>query len=215
MKVLLLGSTGLVGGEILKELFKNTKQIEEIILLGRRFDGTENPLLRKIKTDFNNLDELASEIKADIVICALGTTIKKAGSQENFRKTDFEYPYRVAEIAKANGASSYILISSIGANPESRVFYTKVKGETEKAISGLGYNSFNALRPSMILGDRKEFRLGEKAGQIIMKLLYYFIPPRYRPIRAREIASAAIKIMQMQKPGNNVFESDELKNIAA
>lgn len=163
--------------------------------------------------DFNSLNQYKELVKGDVVFCCLGTTIKTAGSQEAFKKVDFTFPTEFAKIAKQNGISTFLLQSSLGANAKSNNFYLKVKGETEEAIQNLSFNSFATFRPSMLLGDRLEFRLGEKIGKIIMRALaFLFIGKlkRYKAIHVNQVAKTMIKQSKLNKTGNTIIENEEM-----
>ena len=152
---LLVGATGLVGGLVLEQLLADT-YFEKVIVLTRKSLGKSNAKLKEVLVDFNKLDDYATEIKADAVFCCLGTTIKVAGSKEAFKKVDFEYPFKIAQLAKQNGTSTYLLITALGASTNSMIFYNKVKGELEEEVSKLNFDSFHILQPSLIIGERTE-----------------------------------------------------------
>lgn len=165
---LLAGVTGLVGGYCLKSLRDN---YEKVIVLTRRaiqLGGVGNVELRIV--DFDRLS--AADVSgADDVFCALGTTIKKAGSQPAFRKVDFDAIVNLAKASVEAGAKKFILVSSIGADPKSSNFYLRVKGETEQAVGALPFEAVHMMRPSVLLGKREEKRSGEGVAQTIMSIL--------------------------------------------
>ena len=142
----------------------------------------------------------------DQVICALGTTIRAAGSQEAFRKVDFEYPLKIARLAREQGAHHFLLVSSLGADSGSRVFYNRVKGELENAIRQIGYPSVTFVRPSLLLGQRSERRLGED----IAKLFTPFAPSGVRPVQARRVASALVDASREDRKGDRVISNRDL-----
>jgi uncharacterized protein YbjT (DUF2867 family) len=153
---------------------------------------------------------------ADDVFCCLGTTIGVAGSQENFRKVDFDYPLQVAEICLKNGAQQFLLVSAMGANAASSIFYNKVKGEIENAIDKLNYSSLQIFQPSLLLGNRKEVRVGELIGKVVMKGLgFLFIGPikKYKAIEAETVAKAMVKAALQAKKEKRVFQSDEIASL--
>ena len=160
---LIVGATGLTGEECLKELLASP-HYKKVIALSRRRISNPNSKFQNIVIDFEKLDEYKNEIKADDVYCALGTTITKAESQKEFRRVDFEVPKQIAEIALWNGAKKFILVSAIGADSTSGIFYNRVKGELEDELRKLGYETVIVFRPSILLGKRKEHRFGEKIG---------------------------------------------------
>src|SRR5258708_2620144 len=156
---LILGSTGLVGGHCLSRLLA-TSHYERVVAIVRRPLPT-HPKLTQLVTDFEKLDKLEPCPITD-VYCALGTTIKKAGSQEAFRKVDYDYPLQLAEWAIRMGAKQFLLVSSVGADPKSASFYLRVKGELESAVSKLPYEAVHIFRPGVLLGERPETRPMER-----------------------------------------------------
>jgi uncharacterized protein YbjT (DUF2867 family) len=209
-RVLLLGATGLVGGECLRQLLLEP-DVERVIVLARRPVPCGDPRVDARVVDFDALDKIDPEVfVVDQVFCALGTTIKAAGSQEAFRRVDFDYPVRVGRLARDHGARHYLLVSALGAEVRSRIFYNRVKGDVEQAVRALGYPSLTVLRPSLLLGDRPEFRLGERIAKVVSPL----IPGRYRGVQARDVARAMIIAARDARPGTRVLESDEIRRIA-
>lgn len=210
---LLVGATGLVGNYLLFKLLQDGRY------------GTVRSLVRKpMHLKHGRLDERVVNFDAlkpedcagtDDVFCCLGTTIRQAGSQEAFKKVDFQYPLDVANLALKGGAKQYLLVTSLGADPKSRVFYSRVKGELEDAVAGLGYGSFHVFRPSMLLGKRKEFRLGESIGKAVMVLLtpVLMLPGlrRYAGIPAGKVANAMLSIAHREQAGRHIWLSDQLQ----
>jgi dTDP-4-dehydrorhamnose reductase len=213
--VLLLGASGLVGGKCLKLLIHDGPY-EKITIL------TRSPLTTDIKDsrvhhhiiDFDRLGEYRHLMKADHVICALGTTIKKAGTKENFHRVDFTYPYEIARIASEHGSEHYLLVSSMGAHPGSSIFYNRVKGELEQAVQKLTYRSVSIFRPSLILGQRHERRIAEQVSKVIAEIFSFAIPERYKPVQAADIARAILKVAGQDRDGIRIIESDEITRIA-
>jgi len=156
--------------------------------------------------DFDHLQRHAESLEVDQIICALGTTMHKAGSREEFRKVDHDYPLRLARHGLAHGASHFLLVSALGADPLSRVFYNRVKGETERAISAVGYPSLTIVRPSLLLGEREEFRLGEE----VAKRFGWLAPRRLRPVHARQVALALVRAAREGVPGRQIIENTDL-----
>jgi uncharacterized protein YbjT (DUF2867 family) len=147
------------------------------------------------------------------VFCCLGTTIKKAGSQEVFRKVDYAYPLRIAELAIANGAEQLLIVTALGADPNSRIFYNRVKGEIEQAISKIPFRAIHIFRPSILVGNRRESRPGERIGIAAMKFFSFLMVGswrKYRPIRAELVARAMIAAAKMSRYGISIYESDEI-----
>ena len=209
MTVLLLGASGLIGSHCLKILLSDDRFDRVIALVRRPLDIT-HPKLTQTIVDFDKLDNYAAEIKADAVLSTLGTTLRKAGSSVKFTKVDYEYQLKVAEIARRNGATTFILLSSIGADKKSVVLYTKVKGEVEEAISKLGYEKVIILRPSILLGERTESRPGEAVGQWVAKQMpFLFSGPlsKYKGVSADTVATAMINAVQKPYKGVGIVEN--------
>lgn len=212
-KALIIGATGLVGGYCLERLLE-ASQYTEVIDLVRKPCNLDHPKLREVLTDFQNVGDLLSTVEVDDVFCCLGTTIKKAGSRESFREIDFELVFNIAEIMRDLGAQQFLVISAMGANKRSKVFYNQVKGEMEEALQMLGYPSLRIIRPSLLLGPREEFRLGEKIGVILTPLLKLVLVggmKKYRPVEAESVAAFMVKIAsETPNSGVHIYESDVL-----
>lgn len=199
-----VGATGLVGRECVRQLAERP-QFERITAVVRRPlpDDFQHPGLRSAVVDFDRLDERPEVFRASHVFCALGTTIRQAGGRERFRQVDFGYSLRVAELARAGGARHLLLVSSVGASPASRAFYLRVKGELEAAILALGFPSLTVVRPSILVGGRKEFRLGE---ELAMRLSWA-LPRTYRAVQVRDVARVLVEAAVEDRPGMRVIES--------
>jgi len=207
--VLLVGATGLVGGQILSGLLEHEYCGRVITLTRSAITGAE--VCSKLDTrivDFERPDDWRDQVTADQAICALGTTIKKAGSPKAFRRVDFDYPLMIAQAALKGGCRHFLLVSAMGADANSHVFYNRVKGELEAAVLTLGFTSVSIFRPSLLLGDRQECRLVEVAGQVLGRRLAFAVPKRYRPIHARTVAAAMVRVAAADAPGNRVLASD-------
>jgi uncharacterized protein YbjT (DUF2867 family) len=206
--VLLAGATGLVGGECLARLAAD-EAVSAVTALVRRMPADSSRHDRKVRfaeVDFDRLEEHRPLFAVDQVVCALGTTIKQAGSREAFRRVDFDYPLAIARLALDAGARHFLLVSSLGADARSSVFYSRVKGELEQAVLALGYPSVTIVRPSLLLGDRQEFRLGEE----IAKRFAWVTPRKYRPVQARDVAATLISAARENRPGRRIIESAEI-----
>lgn len=210
-RALVVGATGLVGREIVALLAEDAG-VSEVVALVRR--PSAPPLtdrrVREVAVDFDALDRDPSLFAVDQVFCALGTTIKKAGSQAAFRRVDFEYPLQVAQLARAAGARHLLLVSALGADAGSSVFYNRVKGELEEAIRALGFPSLTIARPSLLEGDRTEVRPGE----IIGANLAFFVPGRWKPVHVRQVARALVHASAEDLAGTRVMENVELRRYA-
>ncbi len=211
MKVLVVGATGLTGGHLLNLLLERDS-IEQVQVIGRNlYRLKDHPKLLKIEEPFENLKELSSEI--DTAFCCLGTTIKKAKSKEAFKKIDYEFPLLVGKLLKkANPHIHYSVISALGADSNSPIFYNKVKGELEEDLKSLKLQSLHIFRPSLLEGKRKEQRFLEGLGQKVSPLLKaIMIGPlkNYRPIEAKTLAKVMIE-KAFQYPKNYTFENLEI-----
>jgi len=214
---LLLGATGLVGGHCLNFLL-NDESYGRVSVLGRRPLEREHPKLEQHLVDFDRLEDSAELIRAQDVFCCLGTTIRKAGSQEAFRRVDFEYPLQSARIAARQETERFLIVTAIGADPGSRIFYNRVKGEVEEAVRALPFESLVILRPSLLLGEREEMRPGERLAEPAMRALSPLMlgPARkYRPIEARKVAAAMVRLAKEGRQGVRIVESDEIARIAS
>ena len=216
-KAVLLGATGLVGKQLLSILLES-KDYDEVTVLTRR-PLPAHPKLQKVElADFDAMPS-CSEVfhNASDIFCCLGTTIKTAGSREIFRKVDYDYPLLAAQLAKKAGAQRFIIITAMGADPASKVFYNRVKGEIETSIRTLGLPSVSIIRPSLLLGDRSQFRMGERAASLLIKPLMFIFTGKlykYKPIKDRDVAAVMHRIAQMYIPGTSVYENDQLHRMA-
>lgn len=206
---LLAGSTGLIGNQLVELLLKDP-YYSKVIAISRRplsivHDKLENIVIK--------IDQLAKQTQliADDVFCCLGTTIKQAGSKEAFRKVDFDFPVQLAELLKAKGAKQYLLISALGSNKNSSIFYNKVKGEVEEAISSIGYDCLHIFKPSLLTGPRKEKRAGEDVAKVIYKYLGFLIPTKYKSIESIKVARAMQALAKEDKTGIFIHESDSMQ----
>lgn len=205
--VLVAGATGLVGGEILRQLGRDDGFDDVRVLVRRPLEGPLPSKVRVLVADFDRVDANAEWFRVDQVFCALGTTIRKAGSEAAFRRVDFSLPHAIAAAARSQGASHFLLVSSVGADPRSRIFYSRVKGELEGAVVALGYPSVTIARPSVLLGPRKELRVGE----LLMKRAGFLLPAAWKPVAARKVASALVRAAREDAPGDRILENAELR----
>lgn len=209
---LVAGATGLVGGHCVEELLQEDSY-SRVVALVRRPGLPVREKLEEYLIDFESLDNGTRLPAVDDVFCCLGTTIKKAGTKEAFWRVDHDYVVFLANAALASGAKQFLLVSSIGADAESRIFYSRVKGAVEADISALPFRAVQIFRPSMLLGDRTEVRLGEKLAQIVsnaLALLFVGGLRKYRPIEAKAVARAMVKVARREAEGVHVYESDAI-----
>ncbi len=207
MRALIAGATGLVGGELLKRLASNPGY-ETVNLLLRRPLNMDHERVSEHIVDFEDLQ--IPDLQADQVFCALGTTMKKAGSKEAFRKVDYHYVMNLGRLAKKMEAH-FFLVSSLGADPQSSNFYLNVKGQVEKDLEALKLKSLNIFRPSLMHDGRKERRPGEAAMNVAAKLigpLLWGPLKKYRVVSGAQVAQAMVNVAAQVQEGTHVFESD-------
>jgi len=211
---ILLGATGLIGGHCLNMLLNHTGYAK-VVTLGRRKTTLDNPKLEQHVIDFDKI--IASgELPAQgtDLYCCLGTTMKQARSKGAFYKVDFTYTFEMAKLAADTGVKQCLLVSALGADPHSMIFYNRVKGEVEEAVKRLPFEAIHIFQPSLLLGERKENRLGERMGEGIMQLLRPVMIGglrKYRAIEAKVVATAMIKAALARKPGIHVHLSDKIQ----
>lgn len=206
VRVLLVGATGLVGGHCLDRLLADDA-IGPVTVLTRRPLARVDPKLTAHVVDFDHLRDRAKTIVADAVLCCLGTTHRAAGSPEAFAKVDHIYVAELAKLAVARGASRFVLVSVVGADPSSPVFYNRVKGRAEAAISELPFKAVHILRPSLLLGERPEPRPAEdwsKQFAPVWSLLMWGPLSRYRPIAAEIVAARMVELAKSDQEGVHI-----------
>ena len=206
--LLVVGATGLVGRECVRQALDDPAVARVVVLARRPLESAPpSAKLEAHVVDFERLDDRAPLFAVDAIICALGTTIRQAGSQARFRRVDFDYPLAVARLGLEQGARHFLLVSSLGASSRSRVFYSRVKGELEDAVLALPYRAVTIVRPSLLLGARAESRLGEE----IAKRLAPLVPGRYKPVPAAAVAAALVRAAREDRPGHRIVESPEIR----
>lgn len=210
MKIILIGSTGLVGSHVLKQLIADPA-INEVVTPLRSGESIH----KKHKVVVYNFDknENFPEFKnADAIICTLGTTMKKAKSKAAFLKVDFEYPLNFAKQGKSNGVKHYILNTAFGANSKSRFFYNQVKGQIEEAIEVLNFEKFTIVRPGLIGGHRNEFRLAEALSLKIMTALDWMIPKAFKPNQPENISAAICRALHAKSSGKTILSARQIND---
>jgi uncharacterized protein YbjT (DUF2867 family) len=210
---LVAGATGLIGSELLTLLLADPIY-DKVIAITRKPLETSHPKLVNVVISFDELEASKQDIKGDDVFCCLGTTMKKAGSKEKFRKVDFEYPLALANVTLQMGASKFLLVSAMGAHRKSAFYYNQVKGEVEEAIGQVGYPAFHIFRPSLLLGKRDEHRSGEEAAKTFYKLFDFLIPKRIKGIHGRAVAAAMIHHAKTNSTGNFIHDSGSMQSFA-
>ena len=212
---LVVGATGLIGGHCLRLLLEHPAYARVIALVRRALPAKPDRLEPRI-VDFDRLED-TPPLQVTDAFCALGTTIRKAGSQEAFRKVDYGYVKAAAELAVKSGARRFVLVSSVGADPGSSSDYLRVKGETERAVEALPLESVHVLRPSFLLGERSERRTGEAVGIAAARAVKFALVGglrKYRPIEAETVAKAMVAAALHGGPGRHVHQFEDIVAMA-
>ncbi|HWP39108.1 MAG TPA: NAD(P)H-binding protein [Gemmatimonadales bacterium] len=210
-RAVIAGATGLVGTYCLEELV-GSAAYTSVLVLARRPIGPTHPKVALRIVEFGALDAEDPTV-ADDAFCCLGTTIREAGSRESFRKVDHDFVLGFARFARRSGVRRFVVISSLGADRRSRVFYSRVKGEVENALRHVGFESLIILRPSLLLGPRIPPRRGEQVAAALAAIgRPFMIGPfrRYRPVHARAVARAMVQLAAREWTGALVVESEEI-----
>jgi uncharacterized protein YbjT (DUF2867 family) len=215
MTATLIGSTGLIGNHLL-ELLLNNDYFDTVRILVRRPFELSHPKLEKKLVDFADMESYRLALEdSDVIFCAVGTTQKKVkGDKAAYRRVDYDIPVNAAKLGKLCGCKTFVLVSSIGANSKSKNFYLKLKGEVEDEVKVVGLKSVHIMRPSVLLGDRKESRFGEKIAQGIMKTISFLFPSKYKPIHSRDVAKAMVRSAKENIPGFIIKEYSDIKKIS-
>ena len=211
---LIFGSSGLIGNQLL-ELLVNNDKYSKIKLFVRSETSNSNSKIEIIKTDFNNLENHKDSIVGDDCFFCIGTTRKNTPNKNEYIKIEYDLPVEVAKISKENSINSFTYVSSLGANPNATGLYLKNKGQTEEALKKLNFPKLSIIRPSILLGNRKENRIGEKIGIIVMRTLSpLFLGKllKYKPIKVELVVKAIFNIAQNDYQ-RVIFESDQLQKI--
>lgn len=205
----IIGASGLVGHELLVQLLDHP-EFEKVRIFVRRTTGIVHPKLEEQIIDFNQTESWKPLVKGDVLFSTLGTTIKTAKTKENQYRVDFTYQYEFAKAASENGVPVYLLVSSMGANPQSSVFYSRMKGELEDAVAKLPFRRLFIIRPSILDGDRQEKRTGEKFGLILSRFVTRFILKVYKPTPVDLLATKMISSSLEKVPGIRTIGGLEL-----
>ncbi len=206
---LLAGATGLIGSQLLPLLLAS-ERYDKVIVVGRKSVPTIHPKLVQVVTELDKLEDLRLKLIADDVFCCLGTTMAQAGSKEAFFKVDFLYVVQLAAVAAGNFAAQFLVVSSMGADAESRIYYNRVKGEMEVAVQQVPFRTIHLFRPSLLLGERAAPRLGERVGAVAMQLLRPLLRGpllKYRPVSGAAMAAAMLHAAETEHNGVQVHEA--------
>lgn len=206
---ILIGATGLTGNEVLNRLL-NHPEFNQVRIFTRKSTHLNHPKLEEILIDFDQTESWRHLVKGDVLISSLGTTIKTAKTKENQYRVDFTYQYEFAKAASENGIQTYILVSSMGANPKSKVFYSRMKGELEEAVADLAFKKLVIIRPSILDGKRRESRPGERIGLKVSRFLTRFFFRNYRPTPIDILANKIIRLSLDGTSGYRIIEGTEI-----
>lgn len=214
-KALFVGASGLVGGHLLSLILADSYW-ESVTSLVRKPTFHQGEKLNQIQVDFDQLDESLFESfgRVDDIFCCLGTTIKKAGSEEVFKRVDLEYPLQVARLGLGIDANQFLVITALGADRNSGIFYSRTKGELEAALADLKYQGLCIFRPSLLLGDREEHRLGESIAGFASQAMGFLLVGglrKYKPISALAVARSMLDSAKRNLPGIHYIESDTMQ----
>lgn len=205
----IIGASGLVGQQLLTQLLDHPRYIK-VRSFVRRPSGIVHPKLEEIIIDFDQPDSWRMLVQGNALFSTLGTSIKTAGSQENQYRVDYTYQYEFAKAAAQNGVGAYLLVSSMGANARASLFYSRMKGELEKAVAKLSIQKVVIFRPSILEGDRQEKRAGEKTGLVITHFVTRFMMKKYRPMPVDLLAEKMIKLSVDPEKGVRTIENNEI-----
>ena len=207
---LVLGATGLVGSALTRDLLGGNW--DEVHVLVRRPLALTHPKLKQIQVDWDRLEQYGEQFAGvSAVFCCLGTTIKKAGSQKQFERVDLEYPLAAATLAKEKGVKQFLAVSSMGASAKSRTFYSRTKGRMEEGLIAAGFHGLHLFQPSLLLGEREEFRLGERVAAVLMKALDFAMvgkAAKFRAIPATTVARAMMNIALAETGGVHIYTNE-------
>ncbi len=215
---IIIGATGMVGKQVLNLLLESSAY-KRVIAVTRK-PIPPHPKLKNMVIEFDHLAESLKTVKADDAFCCLGTTIKQAGTKAAFHKVDYTYNFEYAHTLKQNGCQHFLLISSLGAFPKSVVFYSRVKGLLEKDITALNFPRFSIFRPSLLIGERDENRLGENISAALFPIISPFLRGGLRaiqPITGADVAHAMVAVAQQPATEDNphFYYYDEMKALTA
>ena len=209
MKALIIGATGATGKDLVNVLLRDP-DYKEVVIFVRRTGGITHPKLVERITDFDRLEDMSEYIKGDVWFSCLGTTLKAAGSKDKQRQVDYDIPARFAEIAKRNGIARAVLLSSYGASPTSRVFYSRIKGQLEEKISGLAFDTYIIFRPGLLLRKDTD-RSGERLSAGVLKFLNGLgLIRKFRPLPTEILAEKMARAAKVLAMGTHVLELNKI-----
>ncbi|MDD4803331.1 MAG: oxidoreductase [Syntrophomonas sp.] len=211
-RALLFGASGLVGGELLKYLLE-ADEYEQVAIIVRKDLGLSHPKLLQVVADFSVLSRHSDIFAVSDIFCCLGTTANKTRDKKEYKKIDVDYPLEIARLAMDKQVQNFLVVSAMGANKNSKVFYNRIKGLLEDQLIEIGLPALHIFRPSLLTGARKEFRLGEKAAIVLTRsFIFMFTGPlrKYRPISAETVAKSMYAAAQTNKKGVFIYNSNQI-----
>ncbi len=206
------GASGLVGNLLLHSLL-SSPEYDKVTALVRKSIDLQHPKLEQLVVNFDKLEDSLSGIYAEDVFCCLGTTMKKAGSKDAFKKVDYDYVVALAKAMKANGAQQFLVITAMGADKNSFIYYNKIKGQAEEALQNLGFSTLHIIRPSLIMGERNEHRLGEAIAQKVLPTFDIFMKgylKKFAAVPADKIAYKLLQLAQQNIKGCHIHLSNTI-----
>lgn len=207
----ILGATGLVGNELL-QLLLNDESYDEVLVYTRKSLNMSHPRLTEKVGNLLKEDFFKEPISADHIFCCIGTTQSKTPDVSVYKQVDFGIPLHAAQAGLNGSMRKFLVVSSLGANADSKMFYPRIKGQMEDALRKLEIENLHIFRPSMLLGNRDEFRLGEAFGKMVMKAFGFLIPAKYKGIQAVDVAKAMHKVAGLDI-AKEVYDSHEIKKM--
>lgn len=208
-----IGATGLVGRYLVEELLAN-ENFEKVKIFVRKNSGIQHLKLEQKIVDFSDPESWKSELRGDILFSALGTTLKQAGSREKQFEVDYTFNLNFAQQAKNNGIEKYVLVSSVGANANSRIFYTRIKGQLDEAVAKIGFDKLAILRPASLTGGRQNKRPIEEITVPMLNLITKFVLKKYRPIHGKTVAKAMINAALIPSGSKFIWEGPEVFDLS-
>ncbi|MAN59620.1 MAG: nucleoside-diphosphate sugar epimerase [Flavobacteriaceae bacterium] len=209
---IVLGATGLVGGHVVRQLIRDS-DVERIKIFGRNAAGINHPKVEEFLLDLFQLETYAQKFTGDVVFCCVGTTKAKTPDKETYRRIDYGIPVTAAQLAAANDIETFVVVSSLGANVSSSIFYNRTKGEMERDVLTIQIPRTYVVQPSLIGGNRSEKRTGERLAQRFSEIFGFLLPRKYKMIHAETIAKAMLKLWKTGAATGRI-PSHELKRIA-
>ncbi|MGB3463824.1 MAG: oxidoreductase [Cyclobacteriaceae bacterium] len=213
---LIIGATGLVGNELTQRIL-SSDDYSQINIISRSKTTFDDYRITETNDDFENLSQHPEQFNVDDVFCCIGTTMKKAGSKEKFVRIDYHYPMEIARLSlKEPSVKNFLIVTAVGANPDSSIFYNQVKGELERDLQKLDFKSLHIFRPSLLLGDRNEFRIWESVAKAFSAFLSFFLigsEKKIWAIQSEKVAEAMHNVAREGKQGTYFYEPAKIRSL--